>query len=91
MTETTTPPDQQRVPNDRDALNADIEDARTRLGDTVDEIGHRLDVRTRLKGATQRLSTAGRERSVMIGGAGLVAVAVVGIMVLARRRRGRDE
>jgi len=88
MTETTTPTDQRRVPKDREALYADIEDARTRLGDTVDEIGQRLDVRTRLKGATQRV---GRKRSVLIGGAGLVAVAVVGLVVLSRRRKGHDE
>jgi hypothetical protein len=84
MTEAT---DQRRVPDDRDALYADIEDARTRLGDTVDEIGQRLDVRTRLRGVTQR--AAGSQRSIAI--AGLAAVAVVGIIVLARRRKGHDE
>ena len=87
MTEATTPTDQRRVPDDRDALYADIEDARTRLGDTVDEIGQRLDVRTRLKGVTQR--AAASQRSIAI--AGLAAVAVVGIIVLARRRKSHDE
>lgn len=92
MTETTTHHDRQRVPNDASALYDDIEEARTRLGDTVDEIGHRLDMRARLKGATQRLgrrvSETARRRPVIIGGAGIAAAAVVGIVVLAWRRWG---
>jgi Protein of unknown function (DUF3618) len=89
MTETTTHPDRQRMPNDPSALQADIDDARERLGETVDEMGSRLDVRARLNGVAQRISAAARDRSGMLGGAGLAAVAVAGIAILAwRRRRG---
>jgi hypothetical protein len=92
MTETTTHHDRQRVPNDASALYDDIEEARTRLGDTVDEIGHRLDLRARLKSATQgvghRVSDTSRRRPVIIGGAGIAAAAIAGLAVLAWRRWG---
>ncbi|HYJ67916.1 MAG TPA: DUF3618 domain-containing protein [Nocardioidaceae bacterium] len=91
MTETTTH-DRQGVPNDPSSLYADVEDARTRLGHTVDEIGHRLDVPARLKGAAQgvghRISETSRRRPAIIGGAGLAAAAAVGIAALAWRRWG---
>jgi hypothetical protein len=89
MTDTTTHPDRQRVPEDPAALRADIDDARKRLGETVDEIGHRLDVRSQLNGAVHRIGAVGRHRPVKIGGAALAAAAVAGVAVLAWRRWSR--
>jgi Protein of unknown function (DUF3618) len=43
--------EQQAVPDEPAALHSDIEETRERLGETVDEIGRRLDMRIRLKGA----------------------------------------
>ena len=88
MTATTTHPDRERMRDDRSNAYADVEDARTRLGDTVDEIGRRLDVRSRLNGAAHAIGATSRRRPVMIGGAGLAAAAVAGIAVLAWRRWG---
>lgn len=94
---TSTRPDQRPIPNDPGALHAGIEDTRARLGETVDELGHRLDVRTRLKDAAQgtahRVSDAGhrvgeitRRRPVMLAGGGVALAAAAGTSVLAWRR-----
>jgi Protein of unknown function (DUF3618) len=92
MTETTTARNA-RVPDDMDALQDDIEDARVRLGATVDEIGHRLDVKTRLKSAVhdagRRANAVGRSKPVLLAGGGLALGAAAGASVLAWRRWGR--
>jgi hypothetical protein len=91
MTETTTRHNE--VPRDIDALHADIEDTRERLEDTVDEIGHRFNVKARLKGAMsgagRRASQIGRRKPVLMAGSGLALGAAAGASVLAWRRWGR--
>jgi|Tabmets5t2r1_1033131.scaffolds.fasta_scaffold74321_2 hypothetical protein len=92
MTESTTKRND-RVPDDLEALQADIEDARVRLEDTVDEIGHRFNVKARMKGGLQnaghRVSVIGRQRSVLLAGGGVAVAAAAGVSLLAWRRWGR--
>ena len=84
--------DRQSVPDDPAALHADIEETRTRLADTVDEIGQRLDVSARAKesvrGAGYRMSEAargvgnrlrafGRDRPAVAAGGAAITIAGV--------------
>jgi Protein of unknown function (DUF3618) len=97
---TTTRNEQPTVADDPAALRADIEDARGRLGDTVDEIKSRLDLKSRAKEsahlARSRMSHAGhratgaigRRKTVLLAGGG-VALAAIGGSLLAWRRRAR--
>jgi hypothetical protein len=93
MADMTTRPDERPVPDNLSALYADIEHTRASLEDTVDEIGHRLDVRQRLRGAMQdaqdRIGTIGRGRAAAIAGGGVAVVALAGSCVRARRRKER--
>jgi Protein of unknown function (DUF3618) len=89
--------DRQPVPDDPAALHADIDDARTRLSETVDEIHHRLDVKARTKDAARgvgyrakalgrRATAVGRRRSVAIAGSGVAIAGAAGAGILAWRR-----
>jgi Protein of unknown function (DUF3618) len=54
VTDPTRPADQQQtVPDDPAALHSDIEQTRERLEETVDEIGRRLDVKSRMRDAAR--------------------------------------
>jgi hypothetical protein len=81
-------------PTDPDAIRADIETTREELGATVDELSHRLDIRTRAREGAAR----GRDTAVAMyrknppaaraGGATLLA-ALVGLVTWRRRRARR--
>lgn len=71
-------------------IQAEIEQQRRQLAHTVDQLGHKLDVRsrarTRVAGLKDSATTAqGTPRPVVLAAAGLVAV----VLVLAVRRSRR--
>jgi hypothetical protein len=78
-------------PTDPDAIRADIEATRERLGRTVDELGHRLDMPSRAKErALRTLDTAVetyRESPPAVLGAIAVLVALVVGIVGWRKKR----
>ena len=91
---------QHTVPDDPAALHSDIEQTRERLEETVDEIGRRLDVKSRMKDAArdagqrangmgQQLGAYGRSHPSTVARAGTVLLVAVGLMLLLRRRRNR--
>lgn len=94
MTDSTrTEYDRQPIPDDQAVLQSDIEETRARMGETVDEIGRRLDVKARVRelkqDATQRVdkarqtaTDAGR-RAGVYGRSNPMTVAVVAAVVAA--------
>lgn len=108
MTETTRSEyDRQPIPDEPAALQSDIEETRARMGETVDEIGRRLDVRARMRELTQDATAridkaretatdAGRRASVY-GRSNPMTIAVVAAVVAAAitlfigRRRSRSD
>lgn len=76
---------------DPDAIRADIEATRERLGRTVDELAHRLDMPSRAKERALRTRDTAvetyRESPPAVLGAAVVLVAlVVGIVVWRKKR-----
>jgi len=84
-------------------IQADIERQREQLAETVDQLGHKLDVKAQTKAKVQdvkvqtkakvddikNLSTTdeGKPRPEVLGGAAAVVVAIVLLLVWLRRRR----
>ncbi len=66
------------------AIEADLEQTRQRLGETIDALGDKLDVRSR---ATRRAREVGDERGTELAVAAGVVVALVVVWVVRRRRR----
>ena len=72
-------------------IQAEIEAQRLQLADTVDQLSHRLDVKShakaRVAGAREAATTAdGRPRPELLAAAGSV-VAIVAVLVVWRLRR----
>jgi len=78
-------------PTDPEAIQAEIEATRERLGRTVEELGHRLDVparaRERVDRARHSAVGAYRENPPAVLGAGLALVGLVGAVIVWRRKR----
>jgi hypothetical protein len=78
-------------PNDPEAIQAEIEATRERLGRTVDELGHRLDVPARARERVHRTRDTAvetyRESPPAVIGAGLALVGLVGAVIVWRRKR----
>ncbi len=66
------------------AIEADLEQTRQRLGETIDALGDKLDVKTR---ATRKAGEVRDERGTELAVAAGVVVALVVVWVVSRRRR----
>jgi len=81
-------------PTDPDAIQADIEATREQLGRTVDELSARLDVPARAKESAARakdtaVETYRESPPLVIGGALSLAVLVLGLVIVRRKRAAR--
>jgi len=80
-----------RGPADPDAIKAEIEATREQLGRTVEELSHRLDVPARAKERAYRARDTAvetyRESPPAVLGAGLALAALVGAVIIWRRKR----
>jgi hypothetical protein len=78
-------------PKDPEAIQAEIEATRERLGRTVEELTHRLDVPAQARERAYRVRDTAvetyRESPPAVIGAGLVLVGLVGAVIAWRRRR----
>jgi hypothetical protein len=76
---------------DPDAIKAEIEATRAHLGQTVDELSHRLDVPSRAKERAFRVRDTAvetfRESPPVVAGAGLALVGLLTGMIIWRRKR----
>lgn len=86
--------------DDADAIQADIEQTRERLADTVDQLQAKLDVKSRAsagahdaaeKAKATVVDSDGRPRPVALGAAGAVLVGVITVVAVTvwRRRQAR--
>ena len=66
------------------AIEADLEQTRQRLGETIDALGDKLDVKTR---ATDKVQEVRDERGTELAVAAGMALALVVAWVVYRRRR----
>ncbi len=73
--------------DDPDALRADIEATRSGLGDSVEALAAKADVKTGAKDAANAAARAVRRRPAPVAVVGVVVVAALGAVVLVRRRR----
>jgi hypothetical protein len=80
-----------RGPADPDAIKAEIEATREQLGRTVEELSHRLDVPARAKERAYRARDTAvetyRESPPAVLGAGVALAALVGAVIIWRRKR----
>jgi hypothetical protein len=78
-------------PKDPEAIQAEIEATRERLGRTVEELTHRLDVPAQARERAYRVRDTAvetyRESPPAVIGAGLALVGLVGAVIAWRRRR----
>lgn len=86
-----TTPDQNAtsVPADRAAIEADIEATRADLGETVDALSRKLDVKSRVRSSAadtaQRVQARARQQPAIPAGVLVGLVVVVGLVVWRRR------
>lgn len=72
-------------PRSKEEIEADLAETREHLAETVDALGHKLDVKTRSRDkAVELKENHGRE--LVLGGAALIAVIVVIRVWKAKRR-----
>ncbi len=81
------------TPSTPEEIEADIARQRERLADTVNDLQAKLDVKTRTKEKAAELkgratTPDGRPTPQAVGGAALAVLAVVGLVLLRRRRQG---
>ncbi len=82
-----TTPDQNGspVPTDREAIEADIEATRADLGETVDALSRKLDVKSRVR--TKAADTTSRVRREPVVPAAVLAGALLALALVVWRRR----
>ena len=94
------PGGEQSEPRSKEQIEADIEATRVQLGDTVDQLSHRLDVKSRLKEQVQQgraqavheLHATGeriRQQPVVPAAVAVGTLLVTTLLVLRGRRRRR--
>jgi hypothetical protein len=87
----TTTPDQDGspTPTDREAIEADIEATRANLGETVDALSRKLDVKARVRAkatdTTQKVRTRAQEQPAIPIAAAAGVVLLVALVVWRRR------
>jgi len=88
-TRSTEPPDT----DDVDTLKADIEETRSELGATVDELSDRLNVRKQAKAKAHDVQQSVSERpGPALGAAGVAVIAAVAVVVgLVARKRQKNK
>ena len=82
-------------PADPDALKAQVDESRARLGRTVEELGQRLDVPSRARARAAESAYRARDTAVetyresppAVAGAGVALAAMVGAVIIWRRKR----
>ncbi|MEH3034169.1 MAG: DUF3618 domain-containing protein [Aeromicrobium erythreum] len=76
---------------DRDRLQAEVDATREHLAETVDALGHKLDVPGRAKDKASELGAAAQEQAAeprnQVAAAVLAVAAVAVLVVVLRRRR----
>ena len=82
---TTPDPNGTSVPTDREAIEADIEATRADLGDTVDALSRKLDVKSRV--SAKAADTTGRVRREPVVPAAVLAGALLALALVVWRRR----
>lgn len=86
-----TTPEQNKppTPTDRAAIEADIEATRANLGETVDALSRKLDVKSRVRASAsdtaQRVQAGAKEHPAVPAGVVLGLVVLVGLVVWRRR------
>lgn len=73
------------TPTDVAALQADVEQTREELAQTVDQLAAKLDVKSRLR--DRATTPEGRPEPVLLAVAGALLVGVVALVVVRSRRR----